>query len=357
MSDFFSCLIPYLHRFEPERAHALSMAALRLKLYPRSRLADDPALAQTLFGLKFRNPVGLAAGFDKNAEVFDAFLGLGFGFVEVGTLTPRPQPGNPKPRLFRLAADQAVINRLGFNNKGLAAAAGRLRRAHGHLTGPVGLNLGANKASSDKISDYAAGVSEACGLADYISINISSPNTPGLRGLQSAEMLDKLVTAVLAARDRTHKLPVLLKIAPDLELDALQDIADIVMAQKIDGVIISNTTTARPELKSDPHTNEEGGLSGRPLFVLSTRVLARFYRLTGGAVPLIGVGGIDSAASAYTKIRAGASLVQLYSALIYQGPALVEKIVRQLPVLLRHDGFDTLTQAIGIDAEIYAEEN
>jgi dihydroorotate dehydrogenase len=307
-------------------------------------------------GLSFQNPLGLAAGFDKNAEVPDVMLALGFGFVEVGTVTPRPQEGNSRPRLFRLGEDRAVINRLGFNNVGHAPVLERLRRRK-HKPGILGVNLGANKDSTDRIADYVAGINAFSDVASYFTINISSPNTPGLRNLQSAAELPALLMRLNEARQaQTRQVPMLLKIAPDLEADEMEAIAQCCLDAAVDGVIISNTTLSRPELHS-PHAKETGGLSGAPLFDLSTQQLARFYLLTQGKIPLIGVGGIANADQAWSKICAGASLLQLYSALVFQGPELVQEILAGLSRKLAVTNFATLSQAVGTSAERIAHQS
>jgi dihydroorotate dehydrogenase len=343
---------PFLHALDAETAHGLTIRVLRMM--PPARPASDPRLAVSAFGLTFSNPLGLAAGFDKNAEVPDAMLALGFGFTEVGTVTPRPQAGNPRPRLFRLAEDAAVINRMGFNNEGHAAALARLeaRRARG---GIVGVNIGANKDSEDRIGDYVKGIEAFSHVASYFTVNISSPNTPGLRALQSRAELDQLLARLNAARtDQARRPPMLLKIAPDLRDDELEDIAAACAGGAVDGIIVSNTTLSREGLRS-PNAREQGGLSGRPLLSLSTRQLAKMFRLTGGKVPLVGAGGVHDAASALVKIRAGASLVQLYSALVYQGPALVDGILTGLAVELARTG-STLAALRGADAEAIAHQ-
>jgi dihydroorotate dehydrogenase len=305
--------------------------------------ACDARLAINVLGLSFPNPVGLAAGFDKNAQIPDAMGKLGFGFVECGTVTPRPQSGNPRPRLFRLAQDHAVINRLGFNNAGMWKAAKNLERRKGG--GIVGINIGANKDSFDRIDDYRNAFAMLAPLADYVTANISSPNTPGLRGLQNREELVRLVNKLLTVRDG-RKIPILIKVAPDLDYHALDEIAEVVTKWGIEGLIVSNTTLARPALAS-PHAGEMGGLSGRPLFAPSTEILRQMRLRLGAAVILVGVGGISSGADAYVKIRAGASLVQLYTALVYQGPGLVTRIQRELAALLARDGFAHLADAVG----------
>jgi len=340
--------MPLLRLLPAERAHQVTLALLKAGLVPAAESVVDPILATTLWGLDFPNPLGLAAGFDKNGEVPDAMLRLGFGFVEIGSVTPRPQPGNPKPRLFRLSEDRAVINRMGFNNLGLAFAADRL--AARKRSGIVGANLGKNKDSQDAVADYVAGVATLGPLADYLVINISSPNTPGLRALQGKEPLRALVDGVAEALARLPaKKPLLLKIAPDLTAEDRADIAEIALASPLSGLIVSNTTIERPQSLRSNLAGETGGLSGQPLFAPSTEVLADMYRLTEGRLPLIGVGGIGSAEQAYAKIRAGASLLQLYSALVYAGPGLVGDINRGLARLLRRDGFASIAAAVGAD--------
>ncbi|UKJ71907.1 quinone-dependent dihydroorotate dehydrogenase [Azospirillum brasilense] len=355
MIDLFPIVGPVLRSFDPETAHGLTIKALSSGLMPLVREKDDPILRSRVFGLDFANPVGLAAGFDKNAEVVDAMLRLGFGFVEAGSVTPRPQPGNPKPRLFRAPEQGAVINRMGFNNEGLEPFAQRLeRRLSGGRKAPglVGANLGKNKDTVEAADDYVLGVTRVAALADYLVVNVSSPNTPGLRALQGRDPLRTLLGRVLDARTacRLAKAPpVLLKIAPDLTDEDKADIAAVALESGIDGLIVSNTTIARPAEIPEPLRGEAGGLSGKPLFAPSTAVLREMYGLTGGKLPLVGVGGIASGADAYAKIRAGASLVQLYSALVYAGPALVLAIRRDLAALLRRDGFASLSDAVGAD--------
>jgi dihydroorotate dehydrogenase len=337
-----------LRLLPPETAHRLSLRLLAWA--PRALVGtsrpDDPILASRAFGLDFPNPVGLAAGYDKNAEAFGPAMRLGFGFVEIGSVTPRPQAGNPQPRLFRLTEDRAVINRMGFNNDGLAAVAARLARRK--AGGIIGANLGKNKDSADAAADYAAGVRALGPHADYLVINVSSPNTPGLRALQGRKPLAALIAAVREARGAARP-PLLLKIAPDLTEADKQDIAEVALASGLDGLIVSNTTIARPADLRGAAKAETGGLSGRPLFAPSTAVLSDMYRLTGGKLPLIGVGGIGSAADAYAKIRAGASLLQIYTALVYEGPGLVERIKQGLAAKLRADGFTSIAQAVGAD--------
>lgn len=333
---------PLLFALDAERAHALTVAALE-RAPARKPPASDPMLATEVAGIAFPSPIGLAAGFDKDARVPAAMLGLGFGFVEVGTLTPLPQPGNSKPRQFRLAEDEAVINRLGFNNRGQTAA--RERLAARPKTGIVGVNIGANKDSADRIADYAAGVTTMSGVADYLTVNISSPNTPGLRALQDAGALDELLAAVMAARGIDGP-PVFLKLAPDLEPGEIDPIARIAIARRVEGLIVGNTTVSRPPLASR-HAGESGGLSGKPLAELAARRLADFRVATGGQLPLIAAGGIASAEDAYARIRAGASLVQLYTALVYHGPGLPRRIAIGLKALLLRDGFANVAEAVG----------
>jgi len=337
----YSLLRPLIFAIDAERAHRLTLTALRLR-GPRRAPKRSP-LAITVAGLKFPNPVGLAPGFDKNAEVFRQIFGLGFGFVEVGTLTPKPQEGNPRPRLFRLVEDRAVINRMGFNNDGQAHALGRLRRRR--RRGIVGVNIGANKESANRIADYVTGVNAMAATADYLTINISSPNTPGLRDLQDKGALTALLAAIKEARGAKGP-PLFLKVAPDLEPDDIDDIAKAALDHGLDGLIVSNTTVSRPPLLSALR-GEIGGLSGAPLNTLALQRLRDFRKATGGAIPLIGVGGIESGLDAYERIRAGASLVQIYTALIYRGPGLVRTILREMQQYLDADGFDTLAEAIG----------
>jgi dihydroorotate dehydrogenase len=338
------------------------MAIQGLKLLPPVRLRpDDPKLAVRAFGLNFPNPIGMAAGFDKNAEAPDALLRLGFGFVEIGTVTPKPQGGNPRPRLFRLERDEAVINRMGFNNDGAEAALRRLaaRANHG---GIVGVNVGANKDSTDRVADYVKLIETFAPVASYFTVNVSSPNTPGLRNLQQSAALDELLAKVIDARERVRRnagdSPVLLKIAPDLSLAELDDVVHIARSRRVDGMIVANTTLARPStLREQARAKEAGGLSGRPLFRLSTRMVAETYVRTEGAFPLIGVGGIDSGGAALTKIRAGASLIQLYSSLVYKGLGLVEDIKNDLASTLLRTGRDSLSEIVGADAATITAED
>ena len=338
-----------LHRLDPERAHGLSVRALSSGLVPLPGPVTSPRLATRLAGLALPNPIGLAAGYDKNAEAVTALTRAGFGFVEVGAATPRPQPGNAKPRLFRLTEDRAIINRFGFNNRGMSAIAARLAAAPRQV--PVGLNLGANKDSADRAADFAM-VLASCGPhVDFATVNVSSPNTERLRDLQGKAALCDLLASVMAQRARLARpIPIFLKIAPDLSQADLADVAEVALSSGIDGIIATNTTLSRDGLKS-PHRGEAGGLSGAPLFDRSTRTLAHLSQLTGGRLPLIGVGGIASADQAYAKIRAGASAVQLYSALVYHGLSLVADIAHGLDRLLKRDGFATVADAVGTDRD------
>ncbi len=349
MADLYTLAGPVLRALDPETAHGLTIRALKLGLAPRVRISQWPVLETSVFGLKFPNPIGLAAGFDKNAEVPDAMLRLGFGFVETGTVTPLPQAGNPRPRIFRLAEDGAVINRLGFNNQGLVRYGARLS-ARRHRPGIVGANIGANKDSPDRIADYLACYAALAGKADYFTVNVSSPNTPGLRGLQDRPMLQALLSQLISARQQSRDTaPLLLKIAPDLDALALQDVVEVALETGIDGMIISNTTLAAREGLHGPHRHEQGGLSGRPLFAPATRMLRDVYCQVKDKIPLIGTGGIASGADAYAKIRAGASLVQLYTAMSFAGPDLAVKIADELAALLARDGFANVRDAVAAD--------
>lgn len=342
--------LPLLRCFEPERAHSLSIKALKCGLGPKVSGPDDPFLAISLWGLDFPNPVGLSAGFDKNAEVMGPMLNAGFGFVEAGSLTPKPQPGNPEPRIFRLMEDRAIINRLGFNNEGVMAAAKRLEN---RPKGIIGANLGKNKSSDDAAADYAFGAKHLAAVSDYMVINVSSPNTPGLRALQGTKELTRLIKATQASMQDAcggEIPPLLVKIAPDLTDEDKQDIVDVAFATKIDGLIVTNTTIARPKSLSERRlAHQNGGLSGKPLFEPSTEVLREIYKLTQAKLPLIGVGGISCGADAYTKIKAGASLVQLYSALVYEGLGLVPRIKADLIRLAKEDGFKSISEAVGAE--------
>ncbi|MFB9950049.1 quinone-dependent dihydroorotate dehydrogenase [Rhizobium puerariae] len=337
-----------LFLLDPETAHGLSVAALKTGLVPACRVQADRRLVQTVAGIDFPNPVGLAAGYDKNAEVPDAILRLGFGFAEIGTVTPKPQTGNDKPRIFRLVEDRGVINRLGFNNEGHEAAFARLS-ARRSAPGIVGVNIGANKDSADRVADYVAGIRKFYGLATYFTVNISSPNTPGLRDLQARDSLKALLDAVLAARAEEalrhgRSVPVFLKIAPDLTEEGLDDIAAEAISHPLDGLIVSNTTLARDGLKDQAQAREAGGLSGAPLLRRATAVLAKVRRRVGPELPIIGVGGVGSAGDALEKIRAGADLVQLYSCMVYEGPGLAATIVRGLSALLDREKVSSIRE-------------
>ncbi|XP_004543332.1 dihydroorotate dehydrogenase (quinone), mitochondrial [Maylandia zebra] len=352
-------LMPLLQRIVgPETAHVLAVKMIGLGLVPLNRYQDPASLEVNVLGLKFKNPIGIAAGFDKHGEAVDGLYKLGFGFVEVGTVTPKPQEGNPKPRVFRLTADNAIINRYGFNSCGLAEVHTRLKAREERQQGrskaglPLGINLGKNKLSQDAGTDYLEGVKVLGPLADYLVVNVSSPNTPGLRDLQGKAELRQLLHTVQKERDalqEQRKPPVLVKIAPDLTAQDKQDIADVVTELGVDGLMVSNTTVSRPETLQDPNKSEVGGLSGEPLRDLSTTTVREMYNLTKGKIPIIGIGGVASGQDAMDKIRAGASLVQLYTALTYQGPPVVIKIKRELEQLLKDQGFSSVSEAVGAD--------
>jgi dihydroorotate dehydrogenase len=351
---------PFLHALDPEDAHGLALRALKFAPLPPAP-RDDTRLALRVFGLNFPNPVGIAAGFDKHAEVPDALLRLGFGFVEVGTVTPQPQAGNPRPRVFRLDADQAVINRLGFNSQGAAVVLRRLA-ARAAAGGIVGINVGANKDAPDRSADYVSLIERFAAVASYVTVNISSPNTPGLRSMQQATVLDDLLARVIDARERVAPnagpTPVLLKIAPDLSLSDLDDVVGIARARRVDGMIVGNTTVTRPaDLREPDKAKESGGLSGRSLRPLADRMLAETYVRVEDVFPLIGAGGIDSGESALAKIRAGASLVQIYSGLVFRGLALVAEIKTALLAALERDGRLSFADYIGADAASVTAED
>jgi dihydroorotate dehydrogenase len=352
--DYYALLGPLVRLLPAEVAHETAIRALKAGVVPPARAKTRPALQSGCFGLSFPNPVGLAAGFDKNAEAVDALLAQGFGFVEAGTVTPLPQPGNPRPRMFRLNEDEAVINRLGFNNQGIHAFVGKLQKRKN--SGLVGANISKNKDSLDATYDYMASLEAVYNHADYITINVSSPNTVGLRDLQQKEALSALMLALTKKRDELaakngKRKPVLYKIAPDLTPQDKEDIVEVALAHHVDGLIVTNTTITRPTNLKSHHRGERGGLSGAPLFTLSTATLRDIYKLSQGKLPLIGVGGIASPEDAYAKIKAGASLVQLYTALVYQGFALVERINEGLVRLLEQDGFKSVGEAVGKDLE------
>jgi len=341
--NLYSLIRPLAFALDPETAHRLTIQALKL-MPPHGPPHFPASLKTTVAGLDFPTPVGLAAGFDKNAEVPEQLLSLGFGFVEMGTLTPRPQQGNPKPRLFRLKRDRAVINRMGFNNCGQAAAFERIER-FSHLPGVIGINIGANKDSADRVADYVAGVQAIAPIADYLTINISSPNTPGLRGLQEEGALDELLAAV---QDAHRDKPIFLKVAPDLNEGDPERIVRAAIDHKIDAIIVSNTTVSRPPL-TPRHANEAGGLSGEPLKALALDALRKFRAASGGEIPLIGVGGIANADEAWERIRAGASLIQLYTAMVYEGPGIAKRIARGLADRLKREGFSNISEAVGTE--------
>jgi len=350
--DLYNTLRPLVWKLDAETAHNLALWALGNRLVNGAPYADT-VLESTVFGKRFANPIGLAAGFDKDARVPMQALALGFGFVEIGSVTPRPQPGNPKPRLFRLAEDEAVINRMGFNSGGADNVARNLERLPpAPRPGVLGVNLGKNKETEDAAADYETGIAKLARFADYLVVNVSSPNTPGLRALQDKGELTALIVRVktaLAAACPTGTPPLLVKVAPDLTDEDIADIAAVAVEQKLDGLICSNTTIARPMSLKSALKTETGGLSGKPLFKPSTDILRAFSKATNGAVPLIGVGGILSGADAYEKIRAGASLVQIYSGLVYEGPSLAGRACRALAGLLKRDGFRTVSEAVGAD--------
>jgi dihydroorotate dehydrogenase len=347
-----SALMPLLRQMDAERAHDTALALLRLGLAGRADATDDPSLAVTVLGRSFTNPIGLAAGFDKNAVAAPALMRLGFGLVETGTVTPRPQSGNPRPRLFRLEEDRAVINRMGFNNAGLDAYLARLASIPRGIVA-LGANVGINKEGADPQRDYPALVAAVAPYADYVVINVSSPNTPGLRDLQGEAQLRAILRAV--ATQVANRPPLLVKIAPDLANDGLAAIVETCVAEKVEGLIVSNTTISRPPGLHSRHATEAGGLSGAPLFRLSTAVLARAFLLARGRLVLIGVGGVSTGQEALTKIRAGASLVQLYTAFAYAGPALIPRLKRELSAALREAGFTAIKDAVGSDAQRLAE--
>jgi dihydroorotate dehydrogenase len=355
MNGLFGMAQTLLHALDPERAHELALKSLELGIYPRSR-PDDPRLAQTLWGLRFPNHIGMAAGFDKDARVASQLLAAGFGFVETGTLTPLPQSGNPRPRIFRSASDRAIINRLGFNNEGHEAALGRLWT---RPQGIIGTNLGAGRDSKDRVADYVRGIEGLSTVASYFTINVSSPNTPGLRDLQAPEALAGLLARVQAARKgiavEGGAPPLLVKLAPDLADADLPEVIRVIQAHGVDGIIVSNTTLAREGLKDAGFARETGGLSGRPLFARSTRMLAKVYQLTNGKLPLIGVGGIDSGETALAKIEAGASLLQLYTGLVFEGLGLIGRINQTLVEAIERAGGNSLKPLIGTRAEEWSK--
>jgi len=352
----YRALSSALHSFlDGESSHRAAVFALNKGLYFKCRLPETPELKVKVFGLEFKNPVGVAAGFDKGGEAVRGLRDVGFGFVEVGSVTPVPQEGNSRPRVFRLEDDQAVINRYGFNSEGHSAVRRRLEMLRaGGFDGVLGVNLGKNKMSPSAEDDYVAGVKEFSHLADYLVINISSPNTPGLRNLQSRTDLKNLVTAVNKARQELNlkkSPPLLLKIAPDLSNTDLEDIAQVIVDNdsKVDGLIISNTTVSRPETLSSMHSQETGGLSGAPLTEMSTSVIRQMYSLTKGQVPIIGVGGVATGQDAWSKVKAGASLVQVYTGMVYQGPIIAAKIRKELAIIVKEEKLESLQEAVGLD--------
>jgi dihydroorotate dehydrogenase len=357
---FDALSLPLLRWLDPEDAHRLAVHGLKM-LPPARPRADDPKLAVRAFGLNFPNPIGMAAGFDKNGEVADAVLRLGFGFIEIGTVTLKPQGGNPRPRIFRLERDEGIINRLGFNGDGAEVVLRRLA-ARAHHGGIVGVNIGANKDSPDRHADYVKLIETFAPVASYFTVNVSSPNTPGLRNLQQAAALDDLLAKVIDARERVRAKagdsPVLLKIAPDLSLAELDEVVHVARSRRVDGMVVANTTVGRPSsLRETARAKEPGGLSGRPLFRLSTRMVAETYVRAEGAFPLIGVGGIDSGGAALTKIRAGASLIQLYSPLVFKGLGLVDDIKNDLTSTLLRTGREQLSEIVGADAATITAED
>jgi dihydroorotate dehydrogenase len=352
LDSFYAALRPGFRFVDPETAHGLALRALTTGLVPGRAGPEDPILASRLWEHEFANPIGLAAGFDKNGDAPDQLFRLGFGHVEIGTVTPRPQPGNPRPRLFRLSEDMAVINRNGFNSRGMAAMAENLGNRPKGAKGWLGVNVGKNKDTADEVADFVAGIEALCRFADYLVINVSSPNTPGLRDLQARASIERVIRAAQGARGRANPAgrpvpPLLVKLAPDLDQHGLADAAEVALETGLDGLIMGNTTLSRPDNLASPDRGETGGLSGRPLKPLATEKLGALWRLTGGQIPLIGAGGVASGADAYSKIRAGASLVQFYSAMVYEGPWLVRRMKRELAALLRQDGFTSVAQAVG----------
>ncbi|MGC2602737.1 MAG: quinone-dependent dihydroorotate dehydrogenase [Rhodomicrobium sp.] len=352
MNRLWSAAQTGLFLLDPETAHEASLLGLEAGIYPRQCRPDDPRLSQALFGLTFPNPIGVAAGYDKNARVYNALFSMGFGFAEAGTITPEPQSGNPRPRVFRLIRERAIVNRLGFNNAGHAAAKARLKAQP--PKGILGINIGANRESADPIADYAAGVRALGAQASYLAVNISSPNTPGLRDLQAPDRLNALLEAVMEARaSLSHPVPVLVKLAPDLQGEDIEPVMACLLAQKVDGAILCNTTLSRDGVPPSSQRGEGGGLSGRPLFARSTRFLAKCYLATEGKLPLLGVGGIDSPQAALDKIRAGASLVQLYTGFIYEGPNLLSDIKAALLAEMTRSS-SSLAGLVGTDAQRWA---
>jgi dihydroorotate dehydrogenase len=356
LAAVFELARPFLFALDPEQAHELTLRSLEAGIYPRTG-SDDARLGVSVWRLNMPNPLGIAAGFDKDARVPDAILNMGFGHAEIGTVTPKPQEGNPRPRVFRLVSDQALINRLGFNNQGHAAALARLQRRR--LAGVVGVNVGANKDAADRTADYVAGVRTLYDVASYFTINVSSPNTPGLRDLQAPAALDALVGRVLQARDEMMaagkpRRPIVVKLAPDIAEDDLEPTVQVLMARGIDGIAVSNTTLARDGLQDLTLAAEAGGVSGRPLFQRATVMLARVYLLTGGHIPLIGIGGIDSGATAIAKLEAGATLLQLYTGLVFEGPSLLARMKGEMLARLEGEKLARIADLTGRRAEEWA---
>lgn len=355
MFDIYKTLRPVLFSMDAEKAHGLAIKAMRCGAMPKPPKHEDPALEQTLWGLKFPNPIGLAAGFDKNAEVIGPAFNLGFGFVETGTVTPKPQEGNPKPRIFRDVANQAIINRMGFPNGGAEAYKANLEKflaSPKKPQGVVGLNIGMNKTQKNPVKDYAYLIRLLAPMSDYLTVNISSPNTPGLRDLQKREPLTELLDAIKQERAkacRTHTPPLFVKLAPDLDEAQQEELCQTLMDTGIDGVILTNTTLDRPNTMPQHIQTEAGGLSGQPLSEKSTQIIHNFYALSKGKLPIIGVGGVSNGVQAYNKIRAGASLLQLYTALVYVGPMVAHTICTELSGMLKNDGFSNISEAVGAD--------
>lgn len=357
LSTLFDITRPLLFTLEPEQAHELTLKSLEAGIYPRPTTPDDPRLAVTIWGLRMPNPLGMAAGYDKDARVSDALIGMGFGHAEAGSITPRPQPGNPQPRVFRLVDDTAMINRLGFNNGGHQAALERLRRRSGK--GVIGVNVGANKDASDRAADYVTGITTFADVASYFTVNVSSPNTPGLRDLQAPAALDDLVGRVLRERDRIAaergvRRPVVVKLAPDIAEEDLAPVVDVLVRHGVDGIAVGNTTLSRKGVSSARLAGETGGLSGKPLFHRATVILARVYQLTHGRVPLIGIGGITSGETAVAKVEAGATLLQLYTGLVYGGPSLIPAMKAALLAHVERNKLANLSEAVGKRAAEWA---
>jgi dihydroorotate dehydrogenase len=350
--DYYKIIKPFLYKFSPEVAHNLAIFVLKHNLLPVASGANHDNLQTRVMGLNFLNPLGLAAGFDKNGDAIDCLIKQGFGFVEFGTVTPKPQKGNAKPRLFRLTEDQAIINRFGFNNKGADHFVRNLTRSTKKTI--VGANIGKNKSSSDALEDYLFLLNKIYGLSDYITVNISSPNTTGLRDLQRKEELSVFLKSIMAKKaqlikEKSVNVPILLKLAPDTDDLQREEIAQIIIDNNIDGLVVSNTTVGNREGLKNIYANETGGLSGKPLFDMSTKMVSQMYKLTNGKIPIIGVGGINDATSAYKKIKAGASLLQIYTSLIYNGFSIVDNINNELSIMLANDGFKNISEAVGVD--------